>query len=123
MRCTSFFLLQCAHLGFENNNKIDLWDFRYYASKIEESVFEVRQEEIMEYFPLYAVTQSIIKIYGELLGLKFTSLSHASKWHDDVQVVSSLILIIFVSAACEVKTHFLCFFCCYSIFYSIRLLI
>jgi len=78
--------IECEKYGYEFNDKLDFWDFRYYLCLIEEEKYAVDQELIMEYFPLDIVTKGMLSIYEDLLSLKFTYLPNADKWHDDVKV-------------------------------------
>lgn len=81
---------ECSENGWEFNGKLDFWDMRYYCNMIEERKYSVDQEKLKEYFPMDKVTQGLLKIYQELLGLKFDLVQGADVWHEDVSMVSRI---------------------------------
>ena len=87
MRVWFCYLIQCEKYNYPYVNRLEFWDFRYYMCMIEEQMYTVDQEELMEYFPLDIVTNGMLGIYEHLLSLRFTRLEDADKWHDDVEVV------------------------------------
>ena len=75
--------------GWEFNNNLNFWDMRYYCTMIEEKKYSVDKEKLREYFPLEKVTEGLLKIYQQLLGLKFELVKDADVWHEDVSMVSN----------------------------------
>ncbi|QKF94196.1 peptidase M3A/M3B [Fadolivirus algeromassiliense] len=67
-----------------NKEKLDSWDLRYYNRELTESECDINMEEVRKYFPLDVVKQGLFNIYQNLLGLVFTEVSTANKWHDEV---------------------------------------
>ncbi|CAE8722725.1 unnamed protein product [Polarella glacialis] len=67
--------------------QINAWDRSFYCKRLEETKHQVDHEELKKYFPLEVVTEGLLGIYQELLGLKFESDSELAKsaWHEDVQ--------------------------------------
>lgn len=70
--------------GYEFNGRLDFWDFRYFMTQIEAQRYSVDQEKLKEYFPMEKVTQGLLAIYQELLGLKFSECAGVKLWHPDV---------------------------------------
>ena len=79
---------ECRANGWEFDNKLNFWDMRYYCTMIEEKKYSVDKEKLREYFPLEKVTEGLLKIYQQLLGLKFDLVKDADVWHEDVTMVS-----------------------------------
>ncbi|XP_041475989.1 thimet oligopeptidase-like isoform X1 [Lytechinus variegatus] len=80
----------CKKYGYEFDNKINLWDMRYFMNMSEEKRYSVDHNKLKEYFPLEKVIKGSLDIYQELLGLKFEEVpkDQAPVWNDDVQMFS-----------------------------------
>ena len=76
-------------MGWKNNDKLNFWDMRYYCTMVEEKKYSVDKEKLREYFPIEKVTEGLLKIYQQLLGLKFEMVKDADVWHEDVTMVST----------------------------------
>lgn len=79
---------ECKQLGYENDNKINGWDLRYYMTKIEETKYAVDQNKLKDYFPLSVVTEGLLDIYQELVKLKFEEIVNPPVWCDEVRMFS-----------------------------------
>jgi len=84
--------LQCEKRGLEFDGKLNPWDTRYYSRRLEEEKYAVDKEALKPYFPIAVVTQGLLAIYETLLSLKFTKVSNAPVWHDEVTCVCFRVL-------------------------------
>lgn len=83
---------ECKANGWTFNGKLNFWDMRYYCNMIEETKYKVDQEKLKEYFPMSKVTEGLLHIYQQLLGLKFDLVEGADVWHQDVSMVRRISL-------------------------------
>jgi thimet oligopeptidase len=60
------------------------YDFRYYVNMIDEKKYNLNQDLIQQYFPVEHVTEEMLKIYQEVLGLVFKPCPNPHVWHEDV---------------------------------------
>lgn len=58
--CIAF---QCLRNKRECDNKINLWDTRYYMTRVEEGKYAVDHNKLREYFPLHVVIHGLLEIY------------------------------------------------------------
>ena len=78
-----------------------IWDHRYYSRMQLERDYQVDQQRIAEYFPLRTTLARMLKIFEQLLGLKFVEVKGEDRvavsptgkgedvvWHEDVQLFS-----------------------------------
>ncbi|XP_057697408.1 thimet oligopeptidase [Corythoichthys intestinalis] len=79
---------ECEKRGLRFDGQLHAWDTRYFMTQVEETQFAVDQNLLKEYFPMDVVTQGLLDIYQELLGLSFELLDGAPVWHPDVKVYS-----------------------------------
>jgi thimet oligopeptidase len=63
---------------------LDQWDQTYYENQLRKTKYAVDQNEIKQYFPVQKVVDSVLGIYQELLGVKFTR-TNVPVWQPQVQ--------------------------------------
>ncbi|XP_042335103.1 thimet oligopeptidase [Sceloporus undulatus] len=77
---------ECERKALPFDGQIHAWDMRYYMNQVEETQFHVDQNLLKEFFPMQVVTEGLLSIYQELLGLTFHLEEGAQVWHPDVQL-------------------------------------
>ncbi|CEG44383.1 thimet oligopeptidase [Plasmopara halstedii] len=75
----------CERNGWEFDEKINMWDFRFYMDQYTKKHYSIDSEKLREYFPLTHVTEELLAMYQELLSLKFTEILQPHVWHKDVR--------------------------------------
>ncbi|XP_033996797.1 thimet oligopeptidase [Trematomus bernacchii] len=75
---------ECQKRGLPFTGELYAWDTRYFMTQVEETQYAVDQNLLKEYFPMEVVTQGLLDIYQELLGLTFELVGGAAVWHPDV---------------------------------------
>lgn len=80
----------CERRGLEFDGQLHAWDMPYYMNQVEQVKFAVDKDKLIEYFPLEVVTEGLLNIYQDLLGLRFQQMEDAHMWHDSVKLYSVL---------------------------------
>lgn len=65
-------------------SRISVYLLLFLSCQVEETQYAVDQNLLKEYFPMEVVTQGLLDIYQELLGLSFELVDGAAIWHPDV---------------------------------------
>ena len=66
-------------------DKIQPWDWRYYAEKVRSSKYDLDQSEIKAYFSLDAMVEAIFDCAYQLFGLKYKLAADIEPYHPDVK--------------------------------------
>ncbi|ROL48552.1 Thimet oligopeptidase [Anabarilius grahami] len=80
----------CERRGLAFDGQLHAWDMPYYMNQVEQVKFAVDKDKLIEYFPLEVVTEGLLNIYQDLLGLTFQQVENAHVWHDSVKLYSVL---------------------------------
>jgi len=64
--------------------QLEQWDQTYYENQLAKTKYSVDQNEIKQYFPVQHVVDSVLGIYQQLLGVKFTKVN-VPVWHPSVE--------------------------------------
>eukprot|EP01116_Phalansterium_solitarium_P020301 TRINITY_DN5937_c0_g1_i1.p1 TRINITY_DN5937_c0_g1~~TRINITY_DN5937_c0_g1_i1.p1 ORF type:complete len:776 (+),score=281.64 TRINITY_DN5937_c0_g1_i1:314-2329(+) len=77
---------EAERLGVPFDNKLNIWDWRYYDTILLEAEYQVNHELIKEYFPLERALGGMLDVYQEVLGLVFKQMptEQIHVWHPDV---------------------------------------
>jgi thimet oligopeptidase len=78
--------LKAAEEGSKSDGRINAWDWRYYDNKLKKELYQIDLEQIKEYFPMEKVTEGMLAVYQQLLGVKFRLIPDAVVWHPDVKL-------------------------------------
>lgn len=78
--------LKAEEEGRKAAKRFHAWDWRYYDNKLKKDKHQLDLEKIKEYFPVDKVTEGLLSIYQELLGVKFRRVEDAKTWHPDVKL-------------------------------------
>ena len=66
--------------------KLEAWDWWFYAEKLRKAKFDLDEEEIKPYFKLENVRQGAFQLATNLWGLQFKQLDNMPIYHDEVEV-------------------------------------
>lgn len=62
------------------------WDFHYWAERLREDRFDIREEEVRQYFPMSRVLEGLFSLARDLFGVTIREAAERpSVWHDDVR--------------------------------------
>ncbi|MEY2466868.1 MAG: thimet oligopeptidase, partial [Verrucomicrobiota bacterium] len=70
----------------DENAKINVWDWRYFANQLKKEKYNVDAEQLRVYFPYQHVLDGMFAIYQRIFGLKFERLDAPYKWIGDLQL-------------------------------------
>ncbi|WP_026852330.1 M3 family metallopeptidase [Geothrix fermentans] len=65
--------------------KLEPWDWRYYAEKVKQAKYDFDEESVKPYFALDAVRQGAFTLAGRLYGITFTELKDMPVYQKDVR--------------------------------------
>lgn len=65
--------------------KLEAWDWWYYAEKLRKAKYDLDEEALRPYFKMENVRQGVFDLAGKLWGLQFNALSDYPKYHPDME--------------------------------------
>ncbi|GAA4465655.1 M3 family metallopeptidase [Nibrella saemangeumensis] len=68
----------------EKNQKLEGWDWRYYAEKLRKEKYALDEQELRPYFSLDNVRDGIFTLTNKLYGLRFEKRTDLPVYHEDV---------------------------------------
>lgn len=69
-----------------NSEKLEAWDWRFYAEKLRKEKYDLDDEQMRPYFKLENVRDGIFELTKRLFGLQYKELTDVPKYHPDVMV-------------------------------------
>ena len=66
--------------------RLEAWDFNYYAEKLRRQRYDLDSEEVKKYFPVDGVVAGTMRVYERVLGVKFAEVPDPEAWHRDVRL-------------------------------------
>ncbi|XP_034168457.1 neurolysin, mitochondrial isoform X2 [Pangasianodon hypophthalmus] len=81
---------ECQRRGLDFDGQLHAWDLPYYMNQVEQVKFAVDKDKLIEYFPLKVVTEGLLGIYQDLLGLRFHQIQNPHVWHESVKLYTVL---------------------------------
>ncbi|PVV00158.1 hypothetical protein BB559_000078 [Furculomyces boomerangus] len=67
----------------DSDDSIYSWDSKYYFRLLKEKLYDIKEEEVKQYFSIDRVTDGLLDTYQKLLGLTFTQENNSLGWHKD----------------------------------------
>ncbi|WP_426279111.1 M3 family metallopeptidase [Chryseobacterium sp. S-02] len=67
-------------------DEMQSYDHAFYAEKLRKAKFDLNDEELKPYFPLYQVQDAVFGLANQLFGLTFEEKNDIPKYHEDVKV-------------------------------------
>jgi thimet oligopeptidase len=64
--------------------RLEAWDYGYYVERLRNSRYAIAEEEVKQYFPVDYVLPAVMRLYGDLLGLRFEPVTPANGWAPDM---------------------------------------
>lgn len=72
--------------GDDEGDELKHWDVPYWAERLREARFDLKDEELRPYFPLPRVLNGLFELTERLFGVRLEeSIGEAPVWHEDVQ--------------------------------------
>lgn len=73
-----------AENGFRGPH-LELWDFPYWRRRLQEALYDFREDTLTDYFPLPRVLDGLFHLCEQLFGIVIRCRQDVSTWHPDVK--------------------------------------
>ncbi|MGN6393554.1 MAG: M3 family metallopeptidase [Gemmatimonadales bacterium] len=60
------------------------WDYAYYVERLRRARYALSQDEVQQYFPVDHVLPEVMRLYSQILGVRFQAVSPARGWAPEV---------------------------------------
>ena len=77
--------VELAELTAFAGRALDPWDITFYSERLQQSRFQVSQEELREYLPLPRVLDCLFGVAERLYGVRLAERADVPVWHPDVR--------------------------------------
>ena len=77
--------LEAALKADGKGEKLEAWDWRFYAEKIRKARYDLDDQELRPYFPLDRVREGAFSVANRLYGVTFTERTDVPKYHPEVK--------------------------------------
>ena len=77
--------LEAALKADGRGEKLEPWDWRYYAEKVRKARYDLDDQELRPYFPLDRVREGAFSVANRLYGVTFTERTDVPKYHPEVK--------------------------------------
>ncbi len=68
------------------NGSVQPWDWRYYAEKLRERMFDFSESELKPYLQLEKIIEACFDVATRLFGVTITEVKGVTAYHPDVRV-------------------------------------
>ena len=77
---------EVAEMQTLTSDKIEPWDYDYYAELLRQKKYALDEDELRQYFAVDSVVNGVFQMAETLYGVKFTPVANAPKYHPEVNV-------------------------------------
>jgi thimet oligopeptidase len=63
---------------------LEAWDYSYYVERLRRARYALSEDVVQQYFPVDHVLPEVMRLYSELLGVRFQAVARADGWAPEV---------------------------------------
>lgn len=87
MELDAFIAQLPATVTLTSDNKIKAWDLAHLKTCYKETMFNVDERKISEYFPMQKTIDALLDVYRQFLAIDFKEVPVDGLWHEDVRLI------------------------------------